>query len=185
MASGARSVIDLGCGSGKLLRRLLAVGQFERIAGCDVDTGELARARDFLHVDNFSPRQAERLSLFQAALTYRDARLEGYDAAALVEVIEHLDPGRLATFERVVFGRARPSTVVLSTPNVEWNQVFGERGQAMRHRDHRFEWSRAEFRAWAEAVAERNGYSVAYDEVGYPHPKYGAATQLGIFTLGA
>lgn len=183
VASGARSVIDLGCGSGKLLRRLLAVGQFERIGGCDVDTRELARAGEYLHVASFSPRQAERLNLFQAALTYRDARFEGYDAAALVEVIEHLDPGRLRTFERVVFGRARPGVVVLSTPNAEWNQVFGERGRALRHRDHRFEWTRAEFRAWATTVAEGNGYSVAYDKVGYPHPEYGCATQIGIFTM--
>lgn len=182
LASGARSVIDLGCGSGKLLRRMLAAGQFERIAGCDVDAGELVRARDYLHVEDFSPRQAERLTIFQAALTYRDERFGGYDAAALVEVIEHLDPGRLRTFERVVFGRARPGTLVLSTPNAEWNQIFGERGKAMRHRDHRFEWTRVEFREWAGAVAERNGYTVTYDEVGYPHPEYGSATQIGIFT---
>ena len=181
--SGARSVIDLGCGSGKLLRRLLAVGQFERIAGCDVDARELARARDHLHVDGFSPRQAERLTLFQSSLTYRDARYEGYDAAALVEVIEHVDPGRLPTLERVVFGRARPRTVVISTPNVEWNQVFGERGDAMRHRDHRFEWTRAEFRDWCAAVAGRHGYAVVYDAVGYPHPEYGCATQIGIFAI--
>ena len=182
-ASGARSVIDLGCGSGKLLRRLLAVGQFGRIAGCDVDARELARAREHLHVDAFSPRQAERLTLFQAALTYRDARLEGYDAAALVEVIEHVDPGRLPTLERVVFGRARPGTAVVSTPNAEWNQVFGERGRAMRHRDHRFEWTRAEFRDWCAGVCARHGYTVSYDEVGYPHPTYGCATQIGTFTL--
>ena len=184
LASGATSVIDLGCGTGKLLRRLLAEGQFARIAGCDVDARELARAREALHVDDFGPRQAERLALFQAALTYRDARLAGFDAAALVEVIEHLDPPRLAALERVVFREARPRTIVLSTPNAEWNQVFGDRGAAMRHADHRFEWTRAEFRTWAEGVAERRGYAVRYDEVGFPHPDYGCATQIGIFTLG-
>ncbi len=181
VASGARSVIELGCGSGKLLRKLLAVGQFERIGGCDVDTRELDRAEEYLHVATFSPRQTERLIIFQAALTYRDERFEGYDAAALVEVIEHLDSERLRSLEQVVFGRARPGTVVLSTPNAEWNQVFGARGKAMRHKDHRFEWTRAEFRIWAEGIGERHGYTVAFEEVGYLHPEFGGATQIGVF----
>lgn len=181
VASGAKSVIDLGCGSGKLLRRLLAVGQFQRITGCDVDTAEIKRARERLQIDRFSKRQAERLSLFQSALTYRDARFEGYDAAALVEVIEHLDEARLATFEQVVFAHARPRTVVLTTPNAEWNQIFGERGATMRHRDHRFEWSRAQFQRWAQEVAGRYGYEVAYDAVGYEHSEFGCATQIAVF----
>lgn len=52
------------------------------------------------------------MKLIQGSLLYRDQRLHGYDAAAVVEVIEHLAPARLAAFERVLFAAARPGMVV-------------------------------------------------------------------------
>ncbi len=124
VASGANSVIDLGCGEGKLLRMLLKHKQFTRIVGTDVSYGELRKATERMHYEEMSPRQKERLELWQGALTYRDARMAGFDAAAVVEVIEHLDENRLQAFERVVFGVARPGTVVLTTPNAEYNVLY-------------------------------------------------------------
>src|SRR5205807_5748078 len=125
----------------------------------------------------------ERLQLIQGALTYRDRRLQGYDAAAVVEVIEHLDPPRLAAFERVLFEFARPGTVVLTTPNVEYNVRFESLPAGrLRHRDHRFEWTRAQFRSWAEGVAQRFGYAVTFVPVGPEDPALGAPTQMAGFT---
>jgi 3' terminal RNA ribose 2'-O-methyltransferase Hen1 len=129
-------------------------------------------------------RQAARLKLIQGSLTYRDRRLAGYDAAAVLEVIEHLEPGRLPAFESVVFGQARPPCVVITTPNADYNQRFPNLPAGkFRHPDHRFEWSRAEFQAWGAAVAAKHGYSVAYEPIGELDPELGGPTQMAVFEL--
>jgi 3' terminal RNA ribose 2'-O-methyltransferase Hen1 len=181
--SGARRVLDLGCGEGRLLRLLLEERSFETIVGMDVSHRALEMARDRLHLDRLPAMKKERISLIQGSLTYRDARLAGYDAATVVEVIEHLDPPRLAAFERVLFEFARPATVVLTTPNAEYNVRFQTlpAGQ-FRHRDHRFEWRRDEFQSWATQTAARFGYAVRFLPVGPEDPEVGAPTQMGVFT---
>ncbi len=180
--SGARRVLDLGCGEGKLLRELLKDKQFEQIVGMDVSIRSLEVARDRLRLDRLPERQAARIKLMQGSLTYRDRRLEGFDAAAVVEVVEHLDPPRLESFERALFEFARPGTVVLTTPNREYNATWENVGpNRFRHPDHRFEWTRAEFRAWAEAVAARHGYHVRFLPIGPVDEALGAPTQMGVF----
>lgn len=180
--SGAQRVLDLGCGSGKLLQLLLDEKQFTEIVGVDVSYRALETASDRLHLERMPERQKERLRLLHGSLTYRDKRLAGFDAAAVVEVVEHLDPARLSAFERVLFAYARPKTVVITTPNVEYNVKFETlpAGQ-LRHKDHRFEWTRAEFQAWARNTAERFGYGVRFLPVGTEDPVVGAPTQLGVF----
>ncbi len=181
--AGARRVIDLGCGEGRLLRGMLADKDFDRVVGMDVSFRTLEIARDRLNLERLPPKQRERIELFQGALTYRDRRLAGYDAACAIEVIEHMDPSRLPAFERVVFEFARPGTVIVTTPNVEHNVRFESLPAGrFRHRDHRFEWTRGEFQAWARGVSERRGYSVRFLPVGSDDPKVGAATQMGVFT---
>jgi hypothetical protein len=74
------------------------------------------------------------------SLMYRDEHPAGFEAAVVVEVIEHLDPPRLAAFERVLFEFARPRTVVLTTPNREYNVKWETLpARKFRHCDHRFE----------------------------------------------
>jgi 3' terminal RNA ribose 2'-O-methyltransferase Hen1 len=181
-ASGARSVIDLGCGEGKLLRELLGARQFERIVGMDVSIRSLEMAHKRLKLDRLPERQAERLKLIHGSLIYRDKRFEGFDAAAVVEVIEHLDPPRLAALERVLFQFARPETVVLTTPNKEYNVMWESLPAGkFRHADHRFEWSRQEFQDWANRVGEQSGYSARFLPVGPEDEKVGSPTQMGIF----
>ncbi len=181
--AGARRVLDLGCGEGPLLRFLLGDRGFEDIVGMDVSHRALEVAADRLRLDRLPTKQKERIRLIHGSLTYRDRRLEGYDAAAVVEVIEHLDPPRLAAFERVLFEFARPRTVVLTTPNVEYNVKFETLPAGkFRHRDHRFEWARPEFEAWACGVAQRFGYAVHFLPVGPEDPEVGAPTQMGVFT---
>ncbi len=183
-ASGAHRVLDLGCGEGRLLKLLLEDKSFTEIVGVDVSYRVLEIARDRLRLDKLPPRQADRIKLVHGSLTYRDARLAGYDAAAVVEVIEHLDPPRLAAFERVLFEFARPGTVVMTTPNAEYNVMWESLPAGkFRHRDHRFEWTRAEFQRWATGVAERFGYSVRFLPVGPEDPVVGSPTQMGVFTL--
>jgi 3' terminal RNA ribose 2'-O-methyltransferase Hen1 len=180
--AGARRVVDLGCGEGRLLHSLLKDKSFERIVGVDVSHRALEIAKDRLNLDRLPPKQRERVDLFQGALTYRDARLAGYDAACAVEVIEHIDASRLPAFERAVFEFARPATIVITTPNAEYNVNFETLPAGrFRHRDHRFEWTRSEFQAWSRDVADRFGYEVRFLSVGEEHPTLGAATQMGVF----
>ncbi|MBE9159550.1 3' terminal RNA ribose 2'-O-methyltransferase Hen1 [Nodosilinea sp. LEGE 06152] len=181
-ASGAKRVVDLGCGEGKLLRSLLKDPGFEHIAGVDVSHRALERAQERLERGFFSPTQRSRLNLFQGSLTYRDERLSGFDAATVVEVIEHLDPDRLASLERVLFEFARPQVVIITTPNIEYNSRFaGLPAGTLRHSDHRFEWTRAEFQTWATQVAERFGYRVQFHGIGAEDLAVGTPTQMGVF----
>jgi len=179
---GPKRVLDLGCGSGKLITALMKEPTFEAIAGVDISHRALEIAASRLRLDRLAPKQRERVQLFQSALTYRDRRLSGFDAAAAVEVIEHLDRPRLSAFERVVFEYARPSTVVVTTPNCEYNVKFeGLPAGQFRHRDHRFEWTRRELEDWAAEVAGRFGYGVSFLPVGPEDPAVGPLTQMAVF----
>jgi 3' terminal RNA ribose 2'-O-methyltransferase Hen1 len=177
---GARSVIDLGCGGGRLLQRLVERPGLDRVTGVDVSSLSLKVAARRLRLERMGERQASRISLFQGALTYTDERFTGYDAAVLMEVVEHIDPERLPAFVRVVFGQARPAAVVLTTPNSEYNDLY-DGLVGFRHTDHRFEWTRAEFEAWCARVCTEHGYAVDIRGVGDVDPERGAPTQMGVF----
>ena len=183
--SGAERVLDLGCGEGKLLGLLLKQKQFAAIVGMDVSYQELLKAKEKLHWEEMSPKQKERLRLFQGSLTYQDQRLTGFDAAAVVEVIEHLDLNRLQAFERVLFEFAKPKTIVLTSPNKDYNVMWEKLdAQDMRHEDHRFEWTRAQFAGWAHQTAETYHYQVALLPIGDEVENVGAPSQMAIFTYG-
>jgi len=187
-AVGARSLADLGCGEGQLLALALADRSLTRIFGMDVSSAALARARRRLHWETLPQAQRQRIELALGSLLYRDQRLAGFDAAALVEVIEHLDPPRLRAMEQVVFGHARPGRVIITTPNREYNVHWTQAGaeERLRHGDHRFEWTRAECQAWVERVASAYGYRGAQQELGDgapDRPEIGSPSQLVIFDL--
>ncbi|MFE0534562.1 3' terminal RNA ribose 2'-O-methyltransferase Hen1 [Streptomyces nigra] len=181
-ASGAARVLDLGCGQGQLVQALLKDPAFTEIVGLDVSVRALTIAGRRLKLDRMGERQAARVKLLQGSLAYTDSRLKGYDAAVLSEVVEHVDPPRLPALEYAVFGSARPRTVLVTTPNVEYNVRWESlpAGQ-VRHGDHRFEWTREEFRAWAAAVAERHGYGLEFVPVGPDDPEVGPPTQMAVF----
>ena len=181
--AGATRVIDLGCGEGKFLQMLLKNTDCEQITGMDVSSWALALAKRRLRLDRLPATQRARIELFQGALTYRDQRLTGYDAACALEVIEHLEPSRLGAFERVLFEFARPSTVVITTPNTEYNVQFENLSAGrFRHSDHRFEWTREEFSRWAKRVADRSGYEFRLLPIGPVDPAVGPPTQMAVFS---
>ncbi|MFC8344115.1 3' terminal RNA ribose 2'-O-methyltransferase Hen1 [Streptomyces sp. NPDC057280] len=183
-ASGAARVLDLGCGQGQLVQALLKDVRFTEIVGVDVSMRALTIASRRLKLDRMGERQASRVQLVQGSLAYTDKRLKGYDAAVLSEVIEHLDLPRLPALEYAVFGAARPKTVLVTTPNVEYNVRWESLPAGhVRHGDHRFEWTREEFRAWAGSVAERHGYGVEFVPVGPDDPEVGPPTQMAVFTV--
>ncbi|WP_406270126.1 3' terminal RNA ribose 2'-O-methyltransferase Hen1 [Actinacidiphila glaucinigra] len=182
--AGANRVLDLGCGQGQLVGALLKDVRFTEVLGVDVSSRALGEAARRLRLDRMGERQSSRVRLVQGSLMYTDARLKGYDAAVLSEVVEHLDLPRLPALEYAVFGSARPATVLVTTPNVEYN-VRWETLPAghVRHADHRFEWTREEFHSWAEQVAGRHGYGVRFVPVGPDDPEVGPPTQMAVFTL--
>ena len=185
-ASGAARVLDLGCGQGQLVQTLLKDTRFTEIVGVDVSMRALTIAGRRLKLDRMGERQSSRVQLFQSSLAYTDNRLKGYDAAVLSEVVEHLDLPRLPALEYAVFGAARPRTVLVTTPNVEYN-VRWETLPAghVRHSDHRFEWTRAEFGQWAAKVAGRHGYDVEFVPVGPDDPEVGPPTQMAVFSISS
>ena len=178
-------MLDLGCGEGKLLKALLGEKQFTEIVGMDVSLRSLEIAEEKLGLGaggRLPDKQRERIRLLHGSLLYRDQRLAGFDAAAVVEVIEHLDEPRLAAFERALFEFARPGTAVITTPNSEYNVKFpGLPAGRFRHKDHRFEWTRSQFEAWASGVAARFGYGVRFGPVGPVDDRLGAPTQMAVF----
>lgn len=184
LASGAKSVIDMGCGEGNLTRLLIMEKQLTKIAACDVSFTALERAKDKLKLDRLHETLQDKLNLFQSSLTYRDKRFEGFDCACVVEVIEHLDISRLAAFTRILFEFSRPKTVILTTPNIEYNVNYEHmKENVLRHTDHRFEWTRDQFTEWANDVCEKYDYKFEIKEIGDNDSEYGVPTQMGVFTL--
>lgn len=178
-----KTVIDLGCGEGNLLSMLVKEKQFTKISGADVSYLALKKASEKLNLETAGDYMQNRVSLFQSSLTYKDARFSNYDAACVIEVIEHLDFSRLSAFEKVLFEFARPRVIVLTTPNKEYNANYALLYSTLRHTDHRFEWTREEFKNWANKVAEKFGYTVQFSQIGDIDENYGSPTQMGVFTL--
>ena len=183
LASGAASVIDLGCGECRLTSLLLNEPQIKRITACDVSVRELEKAAQKLHLDRTTEYRRNKLTLMQASLTYMDKRFSGFDCACIIEVIEHIEPMRIPAMERVVFEFAAPHTVIVTTPNREYNAKYEKMQEnALRHGDHRFEWTREEFAAWTKHICETFGYTCELRGIGDTDPELGAPTQMGVFT---
>ena len=180
---GVRRVVDVGCGEGNLLRKLVKEPSFESIVGMDVSMVALERAHKRLGLEDAGDRMRARVQLIQGSLTYQDRRIAGFEGACAVEVVEHIDPWRLDAFEHALFVAAAPSCVVVTTPNAEYNVRFENLvAGRFRHRDHRFEWTRERFESWANGVAERCGYTVAFEPIGPEDDEVGAPTQMGVFS---
>ncbi len=180
--AGARRILDLGCGEGRLIGMLLADPAIPQIRGMDVSMRSLDLAKRRLRLDRMPEKKRQRVELFQSSLTYRDNRLKDCDAACAVEVIEHIDPGRMNAFERTLFEFAEAPLVIVTTPNREYNVRFeGLPAGKLRHRDHRFEWTRREFHGWSRRVAEQYGYEVRFLPIGPEDTEVGSPTQMGVF----
>lgn len=179
-ASGAVRVLDLGCGDGDLFVRLVEDPRYEELVGVDVCRASLDRLRARLAAANLCTRH---VALCEASMTEARPDLEGFDCAILVETIEHIDPDQLSKLERALFHTMRPKTVVITTPNADFNMLLGVPPHRMRHPDHRFEWGRAKFREWCGRAADAAGYAVRFDDIAGHHPDFGGASQMAVFEL--
>jgi 3' terminal RNA ribose 2'-O-methyltransferase Hen1 len=179
-SSGAESVLDLGCGAGELLRRLAGEPQFKRMVGLETSQEALAAARQLLWLDRETRQR--RIGLYYGSFTSFMEELADFDAAVLLETIEHIPPNRLSLVEKAIFAGYRPETVIVTTPNLEYNPLHGIPQGMFRHQDHKFEWTRVKFRKWAEGTARRNGYTVAIEAIGAADPQFGSSTQMAVFS---
>ncbi len=186
LAAGARTVLDLGCGEGRLIRRLMREAGIDRILGVDPSVRALENAKRRLHLDDAGEALRDRVQVQMGSLTYGDRRWAGFDAATLIEVIEHVDPPRLSALELSLFAAARPRLVVVTTPNRDYNVLFeGMPEGSLRHGDHRFEWTRAEFAAWAQRVAGEHAYVAEILPIGPVDETHGAPSQMALFRRAA
>lgn len=177
--TGARTILDLGCGTGDLILRLARQAAITRITGLDTDLGALQQAQ--ARLAGLPAGLRGKVQIAQGSMTRGHRNLRGHDCACLVETIEHLPPADLNRLERALFADMRPRHVIVTTPNAEYNTLLGVPAHRYRHPDHRFEWSRARFGRWAEGIAARNGYAVATRVVGAAHPTLGSASQMAVF----
>jgi 3' terminal RNA ribose 2'-O-methyltransferase Hen1 len=178
-ARGATTVLDLGCGAGALALRLIHERRIGRVVGVDLSADALHDLRAGLRDEPSEIRR--KLDLVHGSMTELDGAFGSFDAAVSVESIEHVAPDRLSRFERSVFANLSPATVIVTTPNRDFNGLLGVPPHRFRHPDHRFEWGRAKFRSWAAGTAGRSGYDVAFHDVAGAHPVFGGATQMAVF----
>ncbi|MFN3655930.1 MAG: methyltransferase [Pseudolabrys sp.] len=176
---GARTLLDLGCGEGELLTRLVSEPRIERIVGVDMCRHALIRLR--ARLDALAEEDMAQVELVHGSMTDGGAALTGFDCAILIETIEHIDPDRLSVLERALFAEMRPTTIVITTPNAEFNPLLGVPSHRFRHPDHRFEWDRSKFCRWAAGVAARHSYGVACRDIAGSHPALGGASQMAVF----
>ena len=178
---GARTVLDLGCGSGSLLYRLAGNAEFERIVGLEQSGVSIRQAR--LNLESWLQADPDRIRLVTGSYSEAQPELAGFDVAAMVETIEHVNPSELSKVELAVFGGMRPTFLFMTTPNREYNPLFDLAPGEFREEDHKFEWDRMKFRQWASGVAKRNGYNVSFGGIGDLHPDVGHPTQTAAFEL--
>ncbi len=179
-SQGARRVLDLGCGSGPLLVALAGDDFFEQIVGLDISRTALAQCARALDQAGFP--QGQRIQVLNDSFAETNPRFTGFNAAVLLETIEHIPPDRLSKVERAVFNGFRPDTVLITTPNQECNELLGVPAHRLRHPEHEFEWTRAKFESWAQGVAARNGYQVTFAGIGPAHPALGSPSQMALYT---
>lgn len=173
----AKTVLDLGCGKGDLIARLKSNPQFEKIVGVDASGQVLTSAKEILAL----PNDNSRISFLHVCITELDSDYVDFDAAVLLEIIEHIHPNKLSPIEKAVFQNLKPRHVIMTTPNKDFNPIHGLSDKQMRHHDHKFEWGRLKFRKWAQGLAQRNLYSVTFEDIGYSHFNLGSSTQMALF----
>lgn len=181
-ATGAAHIVDLGCGDGDLIIRLAGDSRFERLVCVDINAESLDRLRQRLTRIEV---RAGQVDLRYASMTDPADDLNGIDCAILVESIEHIEPDQLSKLERSLFHRIRPKSVVMTTPNAEYNPVLGVPSHRFRHPGHKFEWDREKFRRWSSRAAREAGYGVVFSDIGGHHPRLGSASQMAVFRLAA
>lgn len=177
--TGARTVLDLGCGDGDLILRLAPLPRIARLTGLDTDLSALQALQ--ARLARLAPDQRGRVQLAHASMTRAHSSLRGYDCACLVETLEHLPQGDVNRLEAALFAHMRPAHVVLTTPNADYNPVLGVPAHRMRHPGHHFEWGRRKFAHWAGGVAARHGYTATCHDVAGAHPTLGGASQMALF----
>lgn len=194
---GLHSLLDLGCNNCRFLTLAKELPYLSHLAGVDLDPEVLANvverhrlrplAADFLGGPHArSTPLSLQLVLGSVCDSAAAEAWQGVEAVTALELIEHLHPEDIGQFSHTVFGVIEPKLVILSTPNSDFNPLFPnwEEG-TLRHWDHKFEWSREEFREWvSNVVGLYPQYDVEFNGVGFWEDfeySNGPASQFAIF----
>lgn len=177
--SGVRQVLDLGCGSGNFLWQLLNETQIEQAIGVEQSGLSLMQAREKLAV--YLDATPCRLTLINGSYADPHPELSGFPLAVMIETIEHVAPKHLSQVEKNVFAVMCPKQIILTTPNSEYNPLYGLNPGEFRDPDHQFEWSRHKFQQWARGVAARHNYEIHFSGIGEADLQLGSPTQMAVF----
>ncbi|WP_342431763.1 3' terminal RNA ribose 2'-O-methyltransferase Hen1 [Neobacillus sp. FSL H8-0543] len=173
------TIVDLGAGEGKLSVQFGFIDGVKEILSIEPSSKSRVKAIKRFQEENDKERYIEPKSL-AGSLYYFDERLQNKDIIVLCEVIEHIDEHRLPNIFKTIVNDYRPRILIVTTPNQEYNVVY-EMDDEMRHDDHRFEWTRAEFREKCEQWTKDSSYQVSFQGIGEEIESYGQPTQMAIF----
>ncbi|WAQ81527.1 hypothetical protein PtA15_1A869 [Puccinia triticina] len=158
----------------------------ELLIGVDLDEERLERVQETLKLTNqkaqpdvlnpHSRWEPLRVELWSGDLAVNNERFKGLECVVMSEVIEHLFPHQLEQSIPLLFGSYQPQWIVITTPNHEFNQYIDQYSSAetrshhrfldptgatdryFRDDDHKFEWTRDEFKTWCETIGSTYGY---------------------------
>ncbi|MDN4617361.1 3' terminal RNA ribose 2'-O-methyltransferase Hen1 [Paenibacillus sp. PsM32] len=175
-----KQVIDFGAGEGKLSVRLGQIEGVEQVWAVEPSMQSQLRA-----IDRFAKLEGRTDDVIPVITTgslfYRDERWIDQDVIILCEVIEHINEVRLPQVIHTLFTDYRPQTLIITTPNREYNEVYDMDTEEIRHADHRFEWTRAEFEQYCTQWIQNRPYTFTISGIGEKHEQYGQPTQMVVF----
>ena len=167
-------VIDMGAGEGKLTEQLAQIKTIDKLYAVDPSNAALMKM-----TKRFSDAEFSVTPTIQwGSLYYEEDNFRKADVFILCEVIEHINEDRLPQLMHLITDTYAPKSIIITTPNAEYNRVYEL--QQMRHDDHRFEWTRAQFKAWCSKVSPQ--YELHFEGIGVEHPAYGTPTQMCVMT---
>ncbi|WP_310831561.1 3' terminal RNA ribose 2'-O-methyltransferase Hen1 [Paenibacillus pedocola] len=177
------TIVDFGSGEGKLSAKLSSVPGVREIKAVEPSAASQLRA-----MDRFA-KLADKPGIIvpdpvTGSLFYFDESLRGKDVMILCEVIEHIDEYRLARVMENIFAEYAPKTLIVTTPNKDYNAVYEMEQEELRHGDHRFEWGRKAFSVWCARWTETFDYTAELTGIGEGSVEFGYPTQMAIFTKG-
>lgn len=175
-----KQVIDFGAGEGKLSVRLGQIEGVEQVWAVEPSMQSQLRA-----IDRFAKLEGRTDDVIPVitigSLFYRDERWVDQDVIILCEVIEHINEVRLPQVIHTLFTDYRPQTLIMTTPNREYNEVYQMDADEIRHTDHRFEWTRAELEQYCTQWIQNRPYTFTISGIGDKHEQHGQPTQMVVF----
>ncbi|XP_016985820.1 small RNA 2'-O-methyltransferase [Drosophila rhopaloa] len=188
-----KKVVEFGCAEMRFFQLMRRIETIENILLVDIDEPLLRKNSISVNplVSDYIRHRLSPLNvrILQGSVADSSEELRNTDAVVALELIEHVYDDVLSKIPSNVFGFMQPKLVVFSTPNSDYNVIFTRFNPLLpngfRHDDHKFEWTREEFKSWCLSIVEKYpNYMFSLLGVGNP-PKdlesVGHVSQIAIF----